>query len=88
MSFSILIVLLKCFVSISSESWSKSKSTFPLSPSILSLTLIKSSSITLNVLPIQEKSGTSFTSLIHLGNLGIDAFTASIASQIAVISAS
>jgi hypothetical protein len=73
---------------MSSDNSFKSKSTFVLSPSIVSLTFIKSSSMTLKVFPIQEKSGTSFTSLTHLGNLGIWDFTASMASQIASISLS
>ena len=43
---------------------------------------MKSSSITLNCLPIHEKSGTSFTSFTHLGNLGIDSLNSSISSFI------
>ena len=53
-----------------------------------SSTFTKSSSITLNVLPIHEKSGTSFTSFTHFGNFGISDLTWSICWHIAFISSS
>ena len=78
----------KSLVSRLSVRVSISKSNLVLRSPIWSLTLTKSSSITLNVFPIHEKSGTSLTSLTHFGNLGIAALTSSIAPHIATISAS
>ena len=70
--------LSKSFVSIFSDiSWT-SRSILSQIDLILSSTFIKSSSITLNVLPIHEKSGTSFISFTHLGNFGISDLTWSI----------
>ena len=78
----------KSLASKSSVRWSISWSNLSFRFFILSPTLIKSSSITLKVLPIHVKSGTSLTSLTHLGKTGISDLTLSIASHIASISVS
>ena len=70
----------KSFLSRSSVKWRRSSSNLSLRSLIWSLTLLKSSSITPKVLPIQEKSGTWLTSLTHFGNTGIDSFTARMSS--------
>ena len=79
-SFSSLIstLLSKSLVSRLSESAFISESNLVLRSFIWSPTLTKSSSITLKVFPIQEKSGTSLTSFTHFGKLGIESLTSSI----------
>ena len=79
-TLSILTLFSKSFLSRSSVRWLISSSNLSLRSLIWSLTLLKSSSITPKVLPIQEKSGTWLTSLTHFGNTGIDSFTARMSS--------
>ena len=71
----------KYFFSTSSVRRCKSESIFSRTLSTVLLIFVKSSSITLKVLPTQEKSGTSCTPLTHSGTVGIESFIPEICSE-------